>query len=180
MKFTKLMAVALFGCHLAGAYAAPAAETPALPVPDAADRIPAPAFEMPDMDGKKHTLQDFAGKVVVLNFWATWCPPCREEMPSMERARQALKDDPVELVAVNVGEDVDTIFTFTADYPVEFLILLDQDAKVIEDYPVTGLPTTYVIDPQGRIVYRAVGSREWDDPAILQALRDLAKPAADH
>lgn len=136
--------------------------------------MPAPEFTLPDLDGKPHTLADYRGKVVVLNFWATWCPPCRYEMPAMQRAWEKVRDENIVFVGVDVGEDSDTVFTFLADYPVEFPLLLDQDAKVIEQYPVTGLPTTYVIDPRGRITHRAVGGREWDDEALLKELRSLS------
>lgn len=134
---------------------------------------PAPDFELKDVDGKQHRLSDYRGKVVIVNFWATWCPPCREEMPSMQRAWERLKGDGVVMLAVNVGEDEEQVFTFTADYPVDFPMLLDQDSTVISKWPIKALPTTFVIDQEGRIVYRAVGGREWDDPALLIPVRRL-------
>ncbi len=134
---------------------------------------PAPDFTLQDSEGAIHRLSDYRGKVVILNFWTTWCPPCRYEMPSMERARRILKDEPFAILAVNIGEDEDTVFMFTGDYPVEFPLLMDKDETVVKNYPVIGLPTTYIIGPQGNIRYRAVGSREWDDPALLDALRAL-------
>ena len=91
----------------------------------------------------------------------------------MERARLLVKDEPIVILAVNIGEDEDTIFLFTGDYPVEFPLLMDKDETVVNDYPVVGLPTTYIIDPKGNIRHRAVGSREWDDPKLLDALRGL-------
>jgi len=146
-------------------------------LPRLAEKRLAPDFELPGEDGKSYRLSDYRGRVVVLNFWATWCPPCREEMPSMERARKALTNDGVVLLAVNVGEDADTIFSFTATYPVEFPLLLDRHEKVIKQYPVIGLPTTFVIDPDGYMTHRAIGGRDWDDPGILNALRALRQPA---
>lgn len=134
---------------------------------------PAPDFSLVDINGARHRLGDYRGKVVVLNFWATWCPPCRYEMPAMERLRQQVQGEAIAVLAINVGEDEDRVFEFTGSYPVEFPLLLDQQGKVIEDYPVVGLPTTYIIDPKGRIRYRAVGSREWDDPALIEELRAL-------
>lgn len=134
---------------------------------------PAPDFILKDIDGNTHTLKSYRGKVVILNFWATWCPPCRDELPSMERAYQKLKDKGVVLLGIDVGEDSDTIFTFTADYPVNFPLLMDMDSTVIKSYPVVGLPTTYVIDRQGRLVYRAIGTRQWDAVNILKILTDL-------
>ena len=136
---------------------------------------PAPDFELSDIDGKIHHLSDYRGKVLIVNFWATWCPPCREEMPSMERAWQKIKDEGMMMLAINVGEDEDTIFQFTASYPETFPLLLDQDSEVVGPWGVRGLPTTYVVDPKGRVVYRAIGGREWDDPALLDKMRALQK-----
>jgi len=141
---------------------------PELPRP-----IAAPNFELVDLDGGLHKLTDYRGKVVVLNFWATWCPPCRYEMPSMQRGWEAAEADGVVFLGVNVGEDADTVFMFLADYSVEFPLLLDKEATVIKEYQVVGLPTTFIIDPQGRITHRVIGSREWDDAALLHVLRGL-------
>ncbi|MFA7388712.1 MAG: TlpA disulfide reductase family protein [Thiohalobacteraceae bacterium] len=150
------------------------AETPAAQtLPAAKQPTPAPDFELPDLEDRMHKLSDYRGNVVVLNFWATWCPPCRYEMPSMQRAAEKTRDEDIVFLGVDVGEDQDTVFTFLADYPVDFPLLLDRDASVIEQYPVTGLPTTYIIDPEGRITHRAVGGREWDDDGLLQILRGL-------
>lgn len=93
----------------------------------------------------------------------------------MGRAHNKLKNDNVVILAVDVGEDEDTIFSFTASYELEFVILLDQQARTIKLYPVTGLPTTYLIDPSGYATHRIVGSREWDSPAILAELRKMAR-----
>jgi peroxiredoxin len=136
---------------------------------------PAPDFELVDTDGKLHRLSDYRGKTVILNFWATWCPPCREEIPSMNRAWRQLAEEDVVMLAVNMGEDEDTIFVFTADYPAEFPLLLDRDGSVIAQWPVKGLPTTYIIAPDGSIAYRAIGGRNWDDSDIMDILRALQK-----
>jgi peroxiredoxin len=133
----------------------------------------APEFSLRDIEGKMHKLSDYRGKPIILNFWATWCPPCREEMPAMQRAWTKLQHEDIALLAIDVGEDEDTIFTFTADYSVEFPLLMDVDSSIIQQWPVLGLPTTFVIDPQGRIVYRAAGGREWDDPVLLDKVRAL-------
>jgi len=137
------------------------------------ERPLATEFELKDIDGKVYRMSQYRGKVVIVNFWATWCPPCREEMPSMERAYEKLKKSDIEILAINIGEDEDAIFKFSADYPVSFPLLMDQDSRVIKQWPVTALPTTYVIDPEGRIVYRAIGSREWDGEEILKKLNAL-------
>ncbi len=135
----------------------------------------APAFSLKDINGELYTSQDYLGKVVIVNFWTTWCPPCRDELPSMERAYRQFKTQGIEILAINVGEDADTIFTFTVDYPVTFPLLMDLDSKVINQYPVIGLPTTYIIDTKGRLVYKAIGTREWDNPALIQQILNLKK-----
>ncbi len=132
-------------------------------------------FDLPDMDGKRHRLSDYRGKVVIVNFWATWCPPCRKELPSMNRAWARLQKAGVMMLAVNVGESEDVIFPFMADYPIDFPVLLDQEGEIIDRWPVRGLPTTFVIDPHGRLVYQAIGGREWDDPELLGMVRALAR-----
>jgi peroxiredoxin len=93
----------------------------------------------------------------------------------MNRAWEKVKDDGIEMIAINVGEDEDTIFAFSGEYPIDFTVLLDESGTGINQWPVKGLPTTFVIDPQGRIIYQAVGSREWDDDALLDKVRELRK-----
>ncbi|BAV32778.1 alkyl hydroperoxide reductase [Sulfuricaulis limicola] len=151
------------------------AAAPAQTMTPVADRPTAADFALKDIDGKLRRLSESRGKVVLVNFWATWCPPCRREMPSMQRAWTQLKSENFEMLAINVGEDEDTIFGFTFSTGVEltFPILLDRDAQVIKAWPVIALPTSFVVDPQGRIVYRAVGGREWDDPELLKKIREL-------
>ena len=91
----------------------------------------------------------------------------------MERAWQKLRHEDIVMLAINVGEDEDSVFEFTASYPVEFPLLLDRESAVIRSWPVRGLPTTFVIDPQGKIVYRAIGGRDWSAPEVLQKIRAL-------
>jgi len=138
-----------------------------------AERPAAPDFDLKDPDDRPQRLADYRGKAVILNFWATWCPPCREEMPSMQRAHEAVADDGIAVIAINVGEDADTINQFLADTPVAFPLPMDLDSRVVQSYPVRGLPTTFVIDPEGRLTYVATGGREWDDPKILDQVRAL-------
>ncbi len=133
----------------------------------------APDFTLTDVDGHTHHLADYRGKVVIINFWATWCPPCRAEMPSMQRAWEKISKEGILMLAINVGQDEEAIFQFTADYPVEFPLLLDQDSQVTGKWPVKGLPTTFILDPLGRIAYRAVGGRNWDDDNLLAPIRAL-------
>ncbi|OHC67496.1 MAG: hypothetical protein A3H93_01860 [Rhodocyclales bacterium RIFCSPLOWO2_02_FULL_63_24] len=135
---------------------------------------PAPTLVLPDMDDKTIDLARYRGKVVLVNFWATWCPPCRKEFPSLGRVRKLFKPTEFEVVAVNVGEDPETVFSF-AGAP-DFPVLFDRDSQAMARWPVKGLPTTLVVDRQGRLALRAVGGREFDDPAIVEQLRELLMP----
>jgi peroxiredoxin len=133
----------------------------------------APEFELRDPDGNIHRMSDYRGRVAIVNFWATWCPPCRAEMPSMQRAWEQIEAEGILMIGINVGEDLGTVNAFTEEYPVTFPLLLDEDAKVTGEWPVRGMPTTFVVDTGGRIVYRAIGEREWDDPDLLDSVRNL-------
>lgn len=148
------------------------AEQRLTPVPG---NVAAPDFALEDTEGKLHRLSDYRGQTVIINFWTTWCPPCREEIPSMNRAWRVLRKEGVVILAVNVGEDADTIFVFSADYPADFPLLLDRDGAVIADWPVRGLPTTYVVAPDGTIAYRAIGGREWDEAGFMEQIRRLRR-----
>ena len=124
--------------------------------------VPAPQFTLEDMDEEKHSLEDLRGKVILLNFWATWCPPCRREMPSMQRLYEKYQGRGLVVVAVNQWEDADHVFAYTGDLNVfpSFPILFDPESKVSQQYGVKGLPTSFVIDRAGRLVYRAIGGTE--------------------
>ncbi len=137
--------------------------------------LAAPAFTLEDMDGERHSLGDYRGKVVMLNFWATWCPPCRREIPSMESIYQDLEEQGFVVLAVNEFEEVDHVFAYMGQLSVfpSFPILFDSDSKVSQLYGVKGLPTTLLIDKQGRVVYRAVGGRDFDHQAVRAIVRGL-------
>jgi peroxiredoxin len=142
------------------------------PVPDTPE---APAFELTAADGSIVRFDDMRGKPVVVNFWATWCPPCRAEMPAMQRAWQQMKGEGILVVAINVGEDQETIEQFTSEVPVDFPLPMDTDSEVVQRWPVRGLPTTFVVDPEGRLVYRAEGERAWDSSEMLDLIRALKR-----
>ncbi len=170
MNSTRPLRVALAGVLMLLVAAAYADMQLLSPIPN---KPMAPDFTLKDLDGKSHRLSDYRGQVVILNFWATWCPPCRREMPSMERAWHRLQKNGAVILAVDVGEDLDTVYTFLADIPVSFPLLLDEDAEIVSRFPIRGLPTTYVVDPSGHLVYQAVGGREWDNPDVLKTILDL-------
>lgn len=137
--------------------------------------VVAPNFKLEDMDENEYDFSEYRGQVVLLNFWATWCPPCKREMPSMERLYQNHQNDNFTVVAINQMENDDQIFNFTGELDTEptFNILLDKDSKVSLAYDVRGLPTTYLIDKKGRIRYRAIGGREFDHPEVEKIIRGL-------
>jgi peroxiredoxin len=136
----------------------------------------APPLVLPDEEGNKTwRLSDLRGKVVLVNFWATWCPPCRKELPSMERLWRQFRDAGLVVLGVNVGETGDEVFAFSKglDTPLTFPLLLDEDSAVAQSWPVKGLPTTFLIDKQGRMAFGVIGGREFDSPAIVQQVREL-------
>ena len=133
----------------------------------------APDLLLMDLDGNPHNIADYRGKVVLVNFWATWCPPCRNEMPSMQRVWDKLKDKGFVILAVDVGEDADSIIPFTMEYDLEFPILLDKSDKTARAWKVRGMPTSFLVDKQGNIIYQALGGREWDDAKIVKIIQSL-------
>jgi peroxiredoxin len=136
---------------------------------------PTPAFELKDLEGKAHRLEAYRGKVVIVNFWATWCEPCREEMPSFNRLRKSLEGQPVVMFAVNYGEGEGRIAPFLAKVPIDFPVLLDRDSQVARAWKVRLMPTTYIIGTDGRIRYGYAGERDWADNAIRAKVSALAK-----
>lgn len=135
-----------------------------------------PALALRDLGGKEHKLTDYRGKVVVLNFWATWCEPCREEMPSMQRLQDKLAGKPFAILAVDFGEGAPRVRDFLGKVPVKFTVLLDRSISVANAWKVKVLPTTLVIDAEQRIRYSVVGDLEWDSPAVEGAIRKLLPP----
>ncbi len=127
-----------------------------------------------DLSGKDHRLEDYRGKVVVVNFWATWCEPCRAEMPSFNRLKAQMADAPFAILAVNMGEGDGRIKAFLEKTPVDFPVLLDRDSAVAKSWKVRVLPTTMVLDPDNGIRYFAVGELDWSAPEIEKRLRALS------
>ena len=132
-----------------------------------------PPLALAALDGQPHRLADYRGRVVLVNFWATWCAPCRAEMPSIERLRRSLENEPFAVLAVNVGEDPAAVRAFAERVPMNFPLLLDRDAKVSRDWGARALPMTFIVGPEGRIRYQALGERDWADVDIRARLRAL-------
>lgn len=138
----------------------------------------APALQLHDFNGKPYNLADTSGHWRFVHFWASWCAPCRREMPSIQRAIPLLAGTGIEFVLVNTAESEDDVFTFLAAVAPELTPLMDTDGLVTAAWQPRGLPATFLVDPQGMIRYQALGGRNWDRPAYLAFLRSLvATPA---
>ena len=131
-----------------------------------------PNFELASLEGETWDVDALLGKPWIINFWASWCAPCIEEMPAMNRAWADVEDDGIGMLAINAGESTLAIRTFLEKVPVDFKILLG-DGQTLPDWSVRALPTTVVIDSTGKVVYEALGPREWDDPVLLDRVRAL-------
>ena len=140
-----------------------------------AQRTPAPDLAPETTEGGKLRLSELRGKVVVVNFWATWCPPCRREMPSLERLNQLMRGEPFAIVGIDAGEEAEDVLSFRGELAPAptFRLLLDAEGAALKAFGVSGLPTTFVLDRQGRIAYKALGGRKFDDPAVVSVIRSL-------
>jgi thiol-disulfide isomerase/thioredoxin len=130
-------------------------------------------FSLSSPEGEARSLSFYKGKVVFLNFWATWCGPCRAEMPSIESLYNKYNDKGLEILAVNCAEDKAAVFSFMESEGFSFPVLLDLDRRVSINYGVQSIPTTFLIDKDGMIILRLVGSIDWDTPKIHAALESL-------
>ncbi|MEW6245537.1 MAG: TlpA disulfide reductase family protein [Nitrospirota bacterium] len=135
----------------------------------------APHFSMHTIDGHAVDSGSLRGKVVLVNFWATWCGPCKDEMPALQRLRRSLSDRQFEVLAVTADQQPEAIRNFAKTFNLEFPILVDETKEVSAAFGVRGLPTTVVIDRTGRWVGRAVGPREWDSPAMVALFENLTE-----
>jgi len=123
-----------------------------------------------DLAGATKTLADYRGKVVLLNFWASWCPPCLREMPSMERLRAKMAGRPLAIVALDSNETREEVNAYLAKMKLGFPILLDPDGGNTKRWKVYALPTTFLLDASGRIRYVLTGPTEWDEGEALEKI----------
>ncbi len=137
-----------------------------------------PPIELADLEGLKHRLADYRGKVVLVNFWATWCEPCREEMPSMQRLKKRLAGRPFEVLAVNVGEGEARIGEFLQREPLDFVFLRDHSSAVMKAWRVRALPASFLVGIDGRVRYSRIGELNWDEPALMSLLESLMRERA--
>ena len=139
---------------------------------------PAPNFTLKDLHGEAIELSDYQGQVVFLNFWATWCKPCQEEMPSMERLHQDLESnfsDRFVMLAVSIDKSADDIPAFMAKHKLTFPVLHDRWGKVDRIYKIMGVPETYIIDQTGVLVEKVIGPRDWNVAQNIQGVMDLLR-----
>ncbi len=130
----------------------------------------APDFQLPDLNGEIIKLSQFSGKIVFLNFWATWCPPCIEEIPSINELRKRINRDDFVILAVNIDQTGrDNIKEFIKSKGIEFRVLLDPKSSVSAGkYGITGVPETFLIGRDGRIIERYIGPRDWTDEEFVR------------
>ena len=142
----------------------------------AAEGKAAPDFTLNDLSGRPVTLSSLQGKVVLLNFWATWCPPCREEIPSMVELNRIMQGKPFQMVAVSIDEGgAAAVTSFLTNAGVTLPVLMDGDGKVAKRYGTTGVPETFVINKKGVILKKIIGPRDWSAPDVVAALDELAR-----
>lgn len=139
------------------------------------DGRPAPALQLKDMDGKSVNLAQLKGRWVLVHFWASWCGPCRREMPTLPKLIHAFPPERLSVILVNTAESDEDVFTFLASVSPELTTYMDRDGQVTERWQPRGLPSTFFVDPQGRLRYQALGGRDWGSAAYLEFLRGLTR-----
>ncbi|NJD57537.1 MAG: TlpA family protein disulfide reductase [Nitrospirae bacterium] len=148
-------------------------ETASPPNADTGDNSKAPDFALKDLQGRSHSLSALKGKVVLLNFWATWCPPCKAEMPSMNKLYNDIKTRGFEIIAVSADNSPSAIREFLSKNRLDFPVLFDETKSVTRLYHVFSMPTTFLIDRNGGIVEKFYGEEDWTDPVIRKKIEKL-------
>lgn len=135
----------------------------------------APDFELQSLTGETVRLSTLKGKVVLVNFWASWCAPCRAEMPSMERLWKKMDRENFNLLAINAGQEKSDIakFFFSLRKPITFPVLLDEQSSASQYWPIKALPVTFILDREGRVAYVSHGAKRWDSKKVRQVLQQL-------
>lgn len=144
------------------------------------DGRPAPPLQLADMDGKTIDLATRKGKWVIVHFWASWCGPCRKELPTLQRMSEQVPSTQVELIMVNTAESDEQVFAFLPTLAPDLNTYMDRDGRVTDAWQPRGLPSSFIVDPAGKLRYLVLGGRDWDSPRYIKFLRALksAPPAA--
>jgi thiol-disulfide isomerase/thioredoxin len=166
----------LLACWVLGG-AVVLADTPFAPftIGRAATGKPLPAFQLKTLKGESVDSKALSGRVLILNFWATWCGPCKEEMPSLERLRQKFSSEQLQILAVTTDIRPREIESFWKQLDLHFEVLLDEQEELSQALMVRNLPTTILVDTHGRIRGRVMGPREWDGTEIVSLINTLLK-----
>jgi len=136
--------------------------------------IPAPDFTFPGLDGKMVSLSDYKGKVVLVNIWATWCPPCVAEMPSMEKLYHKFKGENFEILAVSIDETgLKAVAPFMKKTRLTFPALIDSQGAIKSVYRITAIPESFIVDKQGLLIKKIVGPADWASPQVLGFFSNL-------
>jgi thiol-disulfide isomerase/thioredoxin len=143
-----------------------------------ADAAPAPAIDAADPAGERHSLSDYDGHVVLVNFWASWCPPCLQEMPSLQRLSEAMAGTPFQVLAINVGETPQRAVEAMRRLGYRDRILLDTDQAIFDAWGATVLPSSFLIGCDGRVRFQAFGPLEWDSAEYRERIEGLVRDAS--
>ena len=135
--------------------------------------LTSPEIELPDLKGRQHSLTDYRGNIVLVQFWATYCRPCRTEMPTMNRLIKRMRDKPFKIVTVNMAESPEQVYKFLQEVPVDFPVLMDSDGSVLSRWKVFAAPANFILDKQGKIIFTLYGEIEWDSDQIVGRLNAL-------
>ncbi len=130
-------------------------------------------FTLKTLKGGTVSLKDYRGRLIFLNFWATWCGPCRAEMPSMQRLWEEFKEEDFVILAINIQEESKLVSSFMNERGLSFPVLLDEKGKVARSYGIRGIPTTFFLNPEGEIIGKAVGARDWASKESFQLIEEL-------
>ena len=136
---------------------------------------PPPPLTVRDLSGQSHTLEQYIGKVVLINFWGTWCPPCVEELPALQRLERKYKDSDFIILAVSVNQPRSSVQRFLNGMQLDLTVLMDSSAKVAESWAVDYYPTSFVIDRKGLARFYIVGAVDWEQAEVIEPLERLIK-----
>ncbi len=134
-----------------------------------------PQFSLTDMQGDTHNLEQYRGNIVLVQFWATYCTPCRKEMPTMNRLIQKMEGKPFKIVTINMAESQDMVQAFLDEVPVDFPVLLDRDGATIGEWKVFAAPANFILDKNGKIVFTLYGAIDWDADDMVKKLSLLTE-----